>query len=136
MKKVLSLSALFVMLAVGACSVSPGQDIANALEGTWVQTGSGDELVFSGSKLTMGDTTANLANPDNVKLGNHTYAVYVAKDVDPGDGSKADMYQAFRADGNNLLSGGSGTSMDVLKKMYEDTIKATDPDGGLVANKK
>lgn len=123
MKKVLSLSAMFILLAVSACSTTPDSsgegttpmtlpDVLKSLAGTW-EDGEAD-LIFSDKTVKIGENTLTLDNPGSVVLDDKIYAVY--KGTLSGDATVA----IFRVDGDHL----HGDNDETLDKVKENFIKS------------
>ena len=125
MKKILSLSAIFILLAVSACSTTPNgdgggttttpttvQDVLKSLNGTWEEGPT--DLVFSGDTVKINNDTLTLDNPNSVVLDDKIYAVY--KGTLSGDATVA----IFRVDGDHL----HGDNDETLDKVKENFIKS------------
>ncbi|MGL5722844.1 MAG: hypothetical protein ACRCY4_10645 [Brevinema sp.] len=127
MKKIISI--LFVVSFLSACSVSPEQAAIDALSGEWVSIGGTDVVItFSGNTATgrNGDVST-LANPNTIVLGGNIYVVY----------SSDSGLEAFRADGDRLLQGGTGAAdIATLRSNFDDPGQGFTPSGIHIANRK
>ena len=125
MKKILSLSTLFVMLVTGACSTSPntetGQQVAKGLEGTWESNRI--DFIFSGNTLKIETDTLTLANPDSIVLGDKTYAVY------SGTRSGAAAIAVFRAEGDEFFGDHKPTLDEIKAEFVANPSTFTSPAG-------
>ncbi|MGL5722842.1 MAG: hypothetical protein ACRCY4_10635 [Brevinema sp.] len=133
------ISVLSVLMAINACSASPGADANNtpaapvnpeiALQGAWVATDDPafEVISFSGNSATEGAKQFTLANPSSIVLGGSTYAVY----------SSANGLDAFRADGDRLIHGGSSAAnIATLRANFDNPAQGFAPSGDHVANRK
>ena len=143
MKKTLSLSAMFVLLIVSACSTTPGgdtttpsggtstnttttpttvQDVLKSLNGTWEEGPT--DLVFSGDTVKINNDTLTLDNPNSVVLENTIYAVY--KGTLSTDGPTVAI---FRTEGSDLFGDFGDTLEDLKTKFTRDPRSFKTPAG-------
>ena len=114
MKKVLSLSAMFILFTVGACSTTPDdtdnspktlQEVLSRLQGNWED---GDtDIIFSGNTVKIHNSTFTLDEASSVVLDNKIYAIY----------SNASSIAIFRPEGNQL-HGDNGATLDEIKENF------------------
>ncbi|MGL5722843.1 MAG: hypothetical protein ACRCY4_10640 [Brevinema sp.] len=136
------LSALFVLIAINACSAAPNADSSTAsssLDGTWVAPDDASQVIaiFSGNTAqlsqgigidgTLGFDQLTLNNPSSVVLGGNTYTVYL-------NASDRRLYP-YRFSGDQLFSAPTGTSIANLEERFNG-VNVSDRGGFLEANRK